>query len=48
MVTVELKNGETVQVDLDDLKDFLDKNRDQVKIQHKPMGKRRTAVTSNR
>jgi hypothetical protein len=41
MFTVYLKNGETVQVALEDLKDYLDKNRDRVQIQQKEMGKRR-------
>lgn len=41
MFTVYLKNGETVQVALEDLKDYLDKNREQIQIQQKEMGKRR-------
>lgn len=45
MFTVYLKNGETVQVALEDLKDYLDKNRDRVQIQQKEMGKRRSDAT---
>ncbi|MFB2938631.1 type II toxin-antitoxin system HigA family antitoxin [Aerosakkonemataceae cyanobacterium BLCC-F154] len=41
MFTVYLKNGETVQVALEDLKEYLDKNREQIQIQQKEMGKRR-------
>lgn len=41
MFTVYLKNGETLQITLEDLKDYLDKNRDQIQIQQKEMGKRR-------
>ncbi|WP_013320233.1 hypothetical protein [Gloeothece verrucosa] len=42
MFTVKLKNGETVQVPLEELEEFLEKNREQIQEQHKPMGKRRT------
>lgn len=45
MPTVLLKNGETVIVELDNLTEFLEKNRSQVVIQHKKMGKRRTQVS---
>lgn len=43
MFTVHLKNGETVQVELEDLKDYLNNNRDTIKVQQKEMGQRRTA-----
>lgn len=40
---VQLKNGETLQVKLNDLKQFIDNNRDQIAIQKNPnMGKRRS------
>lgn len=45
MATVQLKNGETVRIELDNLTEFLEKNRNQVVIQHKKMGKRRTQVS---
>ncbi len=54
MFTVQLKNKEVVQVPLEELEEFLEKNRDQIQIQHKQMGKRRTTwvsssgVTSNK
>ncbi len=43
MFTVELKNGQTVQVPLEELEAFLEQNREQIKIQKKQMKKRRKA-----
>lgn len=43
MFTARLKNGETVQVLLEDLEDFIENNIDQIQVQHKKMGKRRSA-----
>jgi hypothetical protein len=42
---VELKNGKTVEVGIDELKDYLDSNREQVEVQSKKMGKRRSEIT---
>ena len=47
MFTVKLKNGETIQVPIEELEEFLEKNRDRIEIQHKQMGKRRTAPVSS-
>lgn len=44
MFTVQLKNGDTLQVPLDELEEFLEKNRDRIQIRQKKMEKRRTAV----
>ena len=44
MFTVQLKNGDTLQVPLDELKEFLEKNRDRIQVRQKKMEKRRTAV----
>jgi predicted DNA-binding antitoxin AbrB/MazE fold protein len=41
MFTVQLKNGEIVQVSFEELEEFLEKNREQIQVQHKKMGKRR-------
>ena len=46
MFTVKLKNGDTVQVPLEELEEFLAKNREQIQIQYKQMGKRRNASGS--
>ena len=43
MFTVELKNGQTVQVSLEELEAFLEQNKEQIKIQQKQMKKRRKA-----
>ncbi|WP_198648416.1 hypothetical protein [Cyanothece sp. BG0011] len=43
MFTVELKNGQTVQVPLEELETFLEQNREQIKIQKKQMKKRHKA-----
>ena len=41
--TVQLKNGQAVQVRLDDLKQFIEDNRSQIAVQKIPnMGKRRS------
>ncbi|GBF81232.1 hypothetical protein [Aphanothece sacrum] len=50
MFTVELQNGQTVQVPLEELETFLEQNRDQIKIQKTKMGKRRKSkeVTSSK
>ncbi|WP_375513803.1 hypothetical protein [uncultured Nostoc sp.] len=41
--TVQLKNGQAVQVKLDDLKQFIEDNRSQIAVQKIPnMGKRRS------
>ncbi len=41
--TVQLKNGQAVQVRLDDLKQFIEDNRSQIALQKIPsMGKRRS------
>lgn len=47
MFTVQLKNGETVQVPIEELEEFLEKNRDRIEIRHKQMRKRRTAPVSS-
>ena len=44
MFTVQLKNGDTLQVPLDELEEFLEKNRDRIQVRQKKMEKRRTAV----
>ena len=41
MAEVKLKNGETVQLDLNDLEEFLNKYGDQIEVQHTPMDARR-------
>jgi len=46
MFTVKLKNGDTVEVPLEELEEFLAKNREQIEIQYKQMGKRRNASES--
>ena len=46
MFTVKLKNGDTVQVPLEKLAEFLAKNREQIQIHYKKMGKRRNASGS--
>ncbi|MGK7959693.1 hypothetical protein [Crocosphaera sp.] len=45
MFTVELKNGQTVQVSLEELETFLGQNKEQIKIQQKQMKKRRVYNT---
>lgn len=47
MFTVHLKNQEVVQVPLEELEEFLEKNRERIQVQHKPMGKRRAAPVSS-
>lgn len=47
MFTVLLKNQEIVQVPLEELEEFLDKNRERIQVQYKMMGKRRTAPVSS-
>lgn len=47
MFTVQLGNKEVVQVPLEELEEFLEKNRDQIQVQQKKMGKRRTAPVSS-
>ena len=37
MFTVQLKNGETVEVPLENLEEFLQKNREQIQVQQKMM-----------
>ncbi len=52
MFTVQLKNGDTLQVPIDELEEFLEKNRDsasahaglRIQVRQKKMEKRRTAV----
>jgi hypothetical protein len=52
MFTVQLKNGDTVQVPLEELEEFLEQNRDsasahaglRIQVRQKKMEKRRTAV----
>lgn len=44
MFTVQLKNGDTVQVPLEKLEEFLEKNRDRIQVRQKKMQKRRTAA----
>jgi hypothetical protein len=53
--TVQLKNGETIQVSVEELEEFLEKNRDaeggslrdlRIELQYKQMKKRRTAPIS--
>lgn len=46
MFTVKLKNGQMVQVPLEELETFLEENRDQIEVRHKKMGKRRTIPES--
>ena len=46
MFTVKLKNGDTVQVPLEELAEFFAKNREQIQIQYKKMGKRCNASGS--
>lgn len=46
MFTVKLKNGDTVQVPLEELAEFLAKNREHIQIQYKKMGKHRNASGS--
>jgi hypothetical protein len=46
MFTVQLKNGDIVQVSDEKLEEFLEKNREQIQVQHKKMGKRRAAPVS--
>jgi hypothetical protein len=46
MFTVHLKNGNTVQIPLEQLEEFLEKNREQIQVQQKEMGKRRSASVS--
>lgn len=45
--TVQLKNKDTVQVPIEELENFLEKNRDQIQVQQKKMGKRRAAPVSS-
>lgn len=45
MPTVKLKDGSSVQVELDALKEFLEKNREQVLIQKTKMGRRRVETS---
>ncbi len=47
MFTVQLKNKDTVQVPIEELEEFLEKNRDHIQVQHKKMGKRRAAPVSS-
>jgi hypothetical protein len=47
MFTVQLKNQDTVQVSLEELEEFLEKNRARIQVQHKKMGKRRAAPVSS-
>lgn len=48
MFTVQLKNKDTVQVPIEELEEFLEKNCDHIQVQHKKMGKRRaTSVFSS-
>lgn len=47
MFTVQLKNKEVVSVPLEELEEFLDKNRERIQVQHKMMGKRRAAPVSS-
>lgn len=46
MFIVKLKNGDTVEVSLGELEEFLAKNREQIKIQYKQMGKGRNVSES--
>ena len=48
MFTVQLKNKDTVQVPIEEVEEFLEKNHAQILVQHKRMGKRRaTSVFSS-
>ena len=44
MFTVQLKNGDTIQVPIEQLEEFLQKNRDRIQVRQKNMEKRRTEV----
>ena len=43
MFTVQLKNGEMVEVSLENLEEFLQKNREQIQVQQKVMRRPRKA-----
>ncbi|MGK7878303.1 MAG: hypothetical protein AB4426_34875 [Xenococcaceae cyanobacterium] len=46
MFTFHLNNGKILQVPLEKLEQFLEKNREQIQVQHKKMGSRRAAPVS--
>ncbi|PSF37567.1 hypothetical protein C7H19_09690 [Aphanothece hegewaldii CCALA 016] len=48
MFTLKLKNNQTVEVPFDELEKFLEQNRDNIVIQQKEMGKRRSKIKLNK
>ncbi|WP_219907625.1 hypothetical protein [Aphanothece hegewaldii] len=48
LFTLKLKNNQTVEVPFDELEKFLEQNRDNIVIQQKEMGKRRSKIKLNK
>lgn len=47
MFSVHLKNKEDVQVPLEQLEEFLERNRERIQVQYKKIGRRTAPVSSS-